>query len=447
MLDSDYWVEQQWPSSIFFDPRLHKRAINIASAIIKLPKAAIPERFELQKEIKGCYRFLNNKGISHQMLQCQHYENVLKEAASSSERVLFIQDGSELIYNNLKWTDLGPTADSSGNGIMFHSCLAVKFHNDQPQIIGLAGQKAWIREEQEVGSDSKDQEEKESQVWQEMIDQIGSVPKDCKWITVGDRGADIFSFIDSLPDGWDCVIRSKHDRKVLVNGETKNLKKYMRELPSMGTTTHFLRARDGSLSRKVTLHISWVEVEVLPPKAEKNKKPIKGSYVRAWCDEDSDIEWILFTKSSITTFKEAHEIVTIYKHRWLIEEYHKCLKTGCQIEKVQLRTRDRLLVLFGMLGVIATQLLQLKCISRINPDDLAEKYVNKISIAVLQNIYGIKVPLTVREYWRRVAMLAGFMGRKSDGDPGWQKIWKGWLKLQDLCRGVEIGRQMHEESS
>ena len=58
-----------------------------------------------------------------------------------------------------------------------------------------------------------------------------------------------------------------------------------------------------------------------------------------------------------------------------------------------------------------------------------------------------KVPSTVRDYWRRVAMLVGFMGRKSDGDPGWQKIWKDWLKLQDLCQGVEIGRRINAASS
>ena len=135
--------------------------------------------------------------------------------------------------------------------------------------------------------------------------------------------------------------------------------------------------------------------------------------------------------------------MTIYKHRWLIEEYHKCLKTGCQIEKVQLRTADRLLVLFGMLGVIATQLLQLKGISRVKPDEPAVKYVDKLSLAVLQNIYELKSPLTVKEFWRRVAMLAGFMGRKSDGNPGWQKIWEGWIQLRNMCRGVEIGRQLN----
>jgi hypothetical protein len=440
MLDYSTWVERQWRSHTFFDPRLHRRVINIAQAMIKNPKASIPERFNLQKDVKGCYRFLNNRAVNHQMLQRQHYENVLKEATAAEGRVLFIQDGSELIYNNLKWTNLGPTADAGGNGIMFHSCLAVKFQGDEPLVIGLAGQKTWIREPAEEGS-KKDQDEKESQVWKELIDQIGPVPTNCKWTTVGDRGADIFSFIETLPPEWDCVIRSKHDRKILVNGEKKTLKQHLRGLPCMGTTTHFLRARKGP-SREVTLKISWADVEVLPPDTAKGKDPIKGRYVRAWCDEDPDIEWILFTRSSVTSFEEALEIITIYRHRWIIEEYHKCLKTGCQIEKVQLGSADGLLALFGILGVIATQLIQLKNIARINPDELAEKHVDPIAIAVLQNIYNLKGPMTVKEYWRRVAMLVGFMGRKSDGNPGWQKIWKGWIKLQDLCRGVEIGRRL-----
>ena len=52
-----------------------------------------------------------------------------------------------------------------------------------------------------------------------MTDQIGSIPENCNWIVVGDRGSDIFSFINSLQHGWDCVIRAKHDRKINVNGE------------------------------------------------------------------------------------------------------------------------------------------------------------------------------------------------------------------------------------
>ena len=96
-----------------------------------------------------------------------------------------------------------------------------------------------------------------------MIDKIGPIPDKCKWTTVGDRGADIFSFLESLPDGWDCVIRSKHDRKILVNGQTQKLKEFLRELPCMGSTSHFQRARK-SFSREITLSLSWEEVSVLP---------------------------------------------------------------------------------------------------------------------------------------------------------------------------------------
>ena len=38
-------------------------------------------------------------------------------------------------------------------------------------------------------------------------------------------------------------------------------------------------------------------------------------------------------------------------------------------------------------------------------------------------------------------MLGGFLARKSDGDPGWQKIWKGWTRLQDMRDGMEIALQ------
>ena len=84
MLNHKDWASKQWPSHIFFDHRHQKRVLNIALAMLRLPSASIPARFEVQKEIKGCYRFLNNKAVNHQMLQCEHYKNVLAEAASLS---------------------------------------------------------------------------------------------------------------------------------------------------------------------------------------------------------------------------------------------------------------------------------------------------------------------------------------------------------------------------
>ena len=37
---------------------------------------------------------------------------------------------------------------------------------------------------------------------------------------------------------------------------------------------------------------------------------------------------------------------------------------------------------------------------------------------------------TVAKFFAEVAKLGGFLGRKRDGEPGWQAIWDGWEKLQ-----------------
>lgn len=46
------------------------------------------------------YRFLNNPKITHQKLQQPHWHQVLEKARFLEETVLFIQDGSELLFNS-----------------------------------------------------------------------------------------------------------------------------------------------------------------------------------------------------------------------------------------------------------------------------------------------------------------------------------------------------------
>ena len=441
MLNLQEWIEKQWPSRMFMDPRIHERTIFIAQACVRFPTSSIPERFESFGAVKGCYRFLNRKDMNHQKLQAGHYENVRQETIASNGKVLFIQDGCELLYNSHKWTTgLGPTGDSCGNGLLFHSCLAVKFEDNQPKVIGLSAQEAWVREEEDENSGKKiNIEASEAKVWQKMLERTGPVPEGCNWITVGDRASDIFSFIEVLKKlGYGCVLRTKHDRKIIVNGSEHDLKQYMRSLPAMAEKQRIARSTQDQSSHEQTLKISWTTAEMLSPKAEKEKRSIHGSYVRVCCETDPDVEWILFTLSSITSEEEALEIVSIYEHRWIIEEYHKCLKSGCKIEEAQLRTADRLLNLFGILGVIATQLLQLRDISRIKPEDPAEQHTDPLNVEVIRIRYKLRGVITVKQFWKRVAMLGGFLARKSDGNPGWQKIWKGWIRLQDMRDGMEM---------
>jgi hypothetical protein len=84
-------------------------------------------------------------------------------------------------------------------------------------------------------------------------------------------------------------------------------------------------------------------------------------------------------------------------------------------------------------------LLQLKMIARDDPQRPADQVVPQSWIAMLRCLRKQKpsVPWTVREFYREMAKLGGFLGRKSDGEPGWMTLWRGFEKLHLCLRGAE----------
>jgi Transposase Tn5 dimerisation domain len=65
-----------------------------------------------------------------------------------------------------------------------------------------------------------------------------------------------------------------------------------------------------------------------------------------------------------------------------------------------------------------------------------EEVIPRRLILLIERLRSVKLK-TVRDFWRCVAHLGGFIGRKSDGEPGWQTIWKGYKRLQDMLMGAE----------
>ena len=47
-----------------------------------------------------------------------------------------------------------------------------------------------------------------------------------------------------------------------------------------------------------------------------------------------------------------------------------------------------------------------------------------------------KQELTVYDFFRELAKPGGFLGRKHDGEPGWQSIWAGYKKLHGRIDGI-----------
>ena len=152
------------------------------------------------------------------------------------------------------------------------------------------------------------------------------------------------------------------------------------------------------------------------------------------------IYWVLLTSLPVNTFDDAWQVIEDYENRWLIEEYHKVLKTGCSIELHALRTADRLEPLIGLISVIGIRLFQLKLIGRSQPEAKAATHVPSSWLKCLKLVRPtLKLTgMSVYTFFRELAKLGGFLGRKGDGEPGWQTIWHGYKKLHALLDGWRL---------
>jgi hypothetical protein len=56
-----------------------------------------------------------------------------------------------------------------------------------------------------------------------------------------------------------------------------------------------------------------------------------------------------------------------------------------------------------------------------------------------------KDPPTLREAVRMVASLGGFLGRKGDGEPGTETLWRGLQRLDDIAEAFQVFRPAAKE--
>ena len=171
------------------------------------------------------------------------------------------------------------------------------------------------------------------------------------------------------------------------------------------------------------------------------------------------IAWMLLTSERVESLDQANARVDWYTFRWLIEEWHKAEKTGCRLEASPLKTAEALERLAALTAVVAVRLIQLRELAQAATDGSvpAQKSLSEQPVALRNLIphdwimvvsHLAKCPpeaLTPRLFWLTLARCGGFIGRKNDGLPGWQTIWKGWAKVIALVRGVEIHRAILEE--
>jgi hypothetical protein len=151
------------------------------------------------------------------------------------------------------------------------------------------------------------------------------------------------------------------------------------------------------------------------------------------------IEWRLLTTEPIETAADVLRVVDAYRARWLIEEFFKALKTGCNYEKLQLETLHGLKIALSLCFALAWHMLLLRTLARDALDVPAGAVLTQAQLALLilaasaaDNPWSVRLPQdpTATDVMYAVARMGGHV--RSNGPPGWQTLGRGFQELNRL---------------
>jgi hypothetical protein len=442
-----------------------------ADALAGQPGKLIPELFTRKYDINATYGVLDEREVVPDAIQARHRRLVMAELRTRG-RYLLLEDTTFPSYSHRKQPipGLGPIGDSESGqqGFLLHSILAVRApQSSVPDaggrrppvtILGLADQQYLVRsprdpeKPKQAGSRQRQIRDRESDRWLDSGERIGRAPSDTavRWVRVADREADIYEYMASCRKlGHGFVIRVSQNRILLnpANGKRLGLVfEHIAGVAPLGGMYLDLRGRDGQVARRAKLLISCGPVRVRAPErfgqAAGAGAPIDCWFIRVWEQDPPDgvepLEWVLYTDWPTETLEEALVGVMDYGTRFLIEEYHKGLKTGMKIEELQLEKADRLFAAIAVMSVVALRLLDMRELGRCIPDapaactGLDELELELLSLAVEREL------ATVAEVLLAVGRLGGHMNRRRDGMPGWITLWRGMKTLRLLVRGAKL---------
>jgi hypothetical protein len=439
------WAAAELRHAHLGDERLNRRLARIVEDLAAQPTASVPQASGSWAATKAAYRFWDSEQVTPEAIRASHTHSTVVRIGVQ-RLVLAVQDTTELDFAHHPATQgLGTLENQYQAGLKVHSALAV---SAEGVPLGLLHQAIWARDPATVGQGQQRRkratQDKESQRWLTALaasQQI--VPAAVTVVTVADSEADIYDLF-ALPRraGSELLIRGTHDRRV---DETGYVWETLANSPLQGQYQLAVRRKEGQPARQATLSVRYLTLAVQPPRHHLQRaglQPVQLSailVVEAAPPADvTPIVWLLWTSLPVTDLDEALRCVRWYSYRWLIERYHFVLKSGCRLEELQLAAAARIQRALATYCIVAWRLLWLTYQARQDPDSPCDRVLEP---AEWQSLYSRihqtsrppATPPTLRQAVRWIAQLGGFLGRKSDGEPGVQTIWLGLRRLEDMA--------------
>ena len=156
---------------------------------------------------------------------------------------------------------------------------------------------------------------------------------------------EVFCHLIEQQSDW--VIRSAQLHRTVFDeaGEKTDVRRLLAAQPCLGTYDLKVRVAKGRSSRTAHMEVRAVQATIRKPKRMTPwLKSIDFEEVTQWIVEAREVNapkgtealhWVLWTSLPIASFAAAWTVIEYYEKRWLIEEYHKAIKTGCRLESRQ----------------------------------------------------------------------------------------------------------------
>ena len=332
-------------------------------------------------------------------------------------------------------------------GLLVHDTMAFSLAGTP---LGLLDVQCWARDAATFGKKHHRKqhpiEHKESAKWLRSFRHVAAVQQRCPQTTlvsVGDREADIYELFHlalATPQGPKLLVRAEQDR--LLADKQGHLWPVVEQQPLAGVQALAVPRQGQRPRRTAQLEIRFAPVTLKPPQGKAG-----FGVVTLWAvlaqevappDGIDPLRWMLLTTCPVTDLAAATETLVWYTKRWGIEIYHRTLKSGCRIEERQLGSADSIEACLAIDMVVAWRIYHLTKLGREVPDVPCTVFFEEAEWKALHT-YITKDPFppadppSLRHVIRMVASLGGFLGRKSDGDPGTQTLWLGLQRVDDLA--------------
>lgn len=453
------WAAHIAGEADFPDERLTTRLGFILQTLADKPLDAFPQATQNAGQAKALYRFLANRRLLVADF-LQPLVDTTVEACRGLACVLAIQDSSSANYTSLlKTRGLGKLNHTSALGLHFHTTIAVR---PEGVACGLLQQSFWTRPPDAPLKNGSHKhrpiEDKESYKWLEgieaaeaAIDQLPP-PQRPRLIHVFDREGDIHEVLQRITDSpHGAVLRAAQNRSVA--GPIDNAFAAVAAAPLLGSAVIDVPARPGTAKRQAKLELRSVTLTITPSSysAYKDRVPVTWTLVEAReVDAPAGVEplhWLLWTTEPAQTRADVLAILRIYKLRWLIEDFHLTLKSGCQIENLRLETAERLEKAIVLYSSVALRLLALRDLARQQPTAPCTMLLDTDQWQALYSYSQGRRPTadtpipTIQQAVLWIGRLGGHLNRKSDGMPGVRTLWRGWRDLTILVAGYRAAQQ------